>query len=63
MKRFYFVTPLVFAAFVISGCSDAKVPSPLPKVPTPKAEKTAEQPPALAPSRGLVQRLEPAVTA
>ena len=43
MKRPYLVTPLVLTAVLLSGCPDAKLPSPIPKVPEPKAEKTAGQ--------------------
>lgn len=40
MKRFYYlVTPLAAAAVVfLSGCPDAKLPSPAPKIPEPKAQ-------------------------
>lgn len=44
MKRPYLVTPLLLAAALLFGCSDAKLPSPRPKVPEPKAEKTARLP-------------------
>ena len=44
MKPPYLITPLLLAAALLLGCSDAKLPSPRPKVPEPKAEKTASQP-------------------
>ena len=44
MKPPYLVTPLLLAAALLFGCSDAKLPSPRPKVPEPKAEKTVGQP-------------------
>ena len=43
MKRLYLVTPLVLTAALLSGCPDTKLPSPAPKVPEPKAEKTTQQ--------------------
>ena len=49
MKRFYYlVTPLAAAAVVfLSGCPDAKLPSPAPKIPEPKAQTAMHlKPPA-----------------
>lgn len=43
MKRLYLVTPLALMAALLSGCPDTKLPSPAPKVPEPKAEKTTQQ--------------------
>lgn len=47
MNRFYTLIPLVFSLALLSGCPDAKLPSPAPKVPEPKAEKTSALHPAL----------------
>ena len=38
MKRFLLLTPLTFAVLLLSACPDAKLPTPAPKVPEPKAE-------------------------
>ncbi|MEO6322397.1 MAG: hypothetical protein ABIR56_17070 [Polaromonas sp.] len=50
MKRFFLLTPLTLAVLLLSGCPDTKLPTPTPKVPEPKAEKTSGQhaPAALA---------------
>ena len=40
MKRLFLVLPLACAALLLSGCPDTKLPSPTPKVPTPKAQET-----------------------
>lgn len=40
MKRIYLLLPLVCAALLISGCPDAKLPTPTPTVPTPKTQET-----------------------
>ncbi|CDS49015.1 hypothetical protein [Polaromonas sp. CG9_12] len=41
MKRLFVVLPLACSALLISGCPDAKLPTPTPTVPTPKAQNTA----------------------
>ena len=38
MKRLYIVASLTFAALILSGCPDTKLPTPIPKVPEPKAQ-------------------------
>ena len=64
MKLPYLVTPLLLAAALLSGCSDAKLPSPRPKAPEPKTEKTASQPVpvtlAFSPLAGRVTSEKPA---
>lgn len=64
MKPPYLVTPLLLAAALLFGCSDAKLPSPRPKVPEPKAEKTVGQPApgtlALSPLTGRATSTKPA---
>lgn len=42
MKRNFLVVPLAFAALMLSGCPDAKLPTPAPTVPKPKAQHTAD---------------------
>ena len=39
MKRLFIVLPLACAALLLSGCPDAKLPTPNPMVPTPKAQE------------------------
>ncbi|WP_029524780.1 hypothetical protein [Polaromonas glacialis] len=39
MKRLFLVLPLACAALLLSGCPDAKLPTPNPMVPTPKAQE------------------------
>jgi uncharacterized lipoprotein YbaY len=41
MKPLFLVLPLACAALLLSGCPDAKLPSPTPNVPTPKAQNAA----------------------
>ena len=41
MKHLFLVLPLACAALLLSGCPDAKLPTPTPMVPTPKAKETA----------------------
>ena len=41
MKPLFLVLPLACAALLLSGCPDAKLPTPNPMVPTPKAKDTA----------------------
>lgn len=41
MKRLFLVLPLACAALLLSGCPDAKLPTPNPMVPTPKAQEAA----------------------
>ena len=64
MKPPYLVTPLLLVAALLFGCSDAKLPSPRPKVPEPKAEKTVGQPVpvtlAVSPLAGRAQSEKPA---
>ena len=38
MNRLYIVASLTFAALILSGCPDTKLPTPIPKVPEPKAQ-------------------------
>ena len=40
MKSFFLVLPLACAALLLSGCPDAKLPTPTPTVPTPKAQES-----------------------
>jgi hypothetical protein len=40
MKRFFLLTPLTFSVLLLSGCPYAKLPTPTPKVPEPKAQTT-----------------------
>ncbi|MBH2020011.1 MAG: hypothetical protein I8H91_10780 [Burkholderiales bacterium] len=40
MKRLFLVSSLACAALLLSACPDAKLPTPAPKVPEPKAENT-----------------------
>ncbi len=64
MKPPYLLTPLLLAAALLFGCADAKLPSPRPKVPEPKAEKTVGQPVpvtlAVSPLAGRAQSEKPA---
>ena len=60
MKRLYRVAPLALAAMLLSGCPDTKIPSPAPKVPEPKAEKTTQQG---HPAVGAVSRISERFTA
>ena len=39
MKRLFLVLPMACAALLLSGCPDAKLPTPNPMVPTPKAQE------------------------
>jgi len=41
MKRLYLVLPLACLTLLISGCPDAKLPTPTPMVPAPKAQGVA----------------------
>ena len=41
LKRLFLVLPLTCTAVLLSGCPDAKLPTPAPTVPTPKAQHTA----------------------
>ncbi|MBG6073138.1 hypothetical protein IWX87_002909 [Polaromonas sp. CG_9.7] len=41
-KRLFLVPPLACAALLLSGCPDAKLPTPTPMVPTPKAQLTPD---------------------
>lgn len=41
MKPLFLVLPLACAVLLLSGCPDAKLPTPTPTVPTPKAKETA----------------------
>ena len=41
MKPLFLVLPLACAALLLSGCPDAKLPTPSPTVPTPKAQEAA----------------------
>ena len=43
MKRFF---PLTFAALLLCGCPDTKLPKPTPMVPEPKAVGTSQYGPA-----------------
>ncbi|MDB5741738.1 MAG: hypothetical protein JWR68_53 [Polaromonas sp.] len=38
MKRLFLALSVSCTALLLSGCPDAKVPSPTPKVPEPKAQ-------------------------
>ena len=49
MKRLFLVLPLACAALLLSGCPDAKLPTPNPMVPTPKAQEAVRH--------GLAQNL------
>ena len=40
MKRLFLVLPMACAALLLSGCPDAKLPTPNPMVPTPKAQES-----------------------
>ena len=43
MKKCLFLVPLLACAtLLLSGCPDAKLPTPTPMVPTPKAQHTAD---------------------
>lgn len=42
MKRFFLGTSLACAVLVLSACPDAKLPTPSPKVPEPKAVGTTQ---------------------
>lgn len=42
MKRMLSALPLACAALLLSGCPEAKLPSPTPSVPTPKAQSTGQ---------------------
>ena len=48
LKRLFLVFPLTCAALLLSGCPDAKLPTPTPTVPTPKAQHTAVNAPPAA---------------
>ena len=41
MKRLFLVLPLACTALLLAGCPDAKLPTPNPMVPTPKAQEAA----------------------
>ena len=43
MKYLVRVLPLACSAMLLSGCPDAKLPTPGPTVPTPKANVAAQQ--------------------
>lgn len=42
MKHLVFVLPLACAAMLLSGCPNAKLPTPTPTVPTPKANAPSQ---------------------
>jgi hypothetical protein len=44
MKRLFQMVSLACAIVLLSACPDAKLPSPAPKVPEPKAQGTAALP-------------------
>ena len=50
MKRLFLMTPLTVVVLLLCGCPDAKLPTPSPKVPEPKAETTTLYSPPGSPS-------------
>lgn len=62
MKRLYYlVTPLAAAAaLLLSGCPDAKLPSPAPKVPEPKAQTAMHLKPPAPAGMDLRRNFDPA---
>jgi PBP1b-binding outer membrane lipoprotein LpoB len=43
------VIPLLMTALLLSGCPDARIPKPPPRVPHPKADTTSFYSPAVSP--------------